>query len=142
MSSFCYDHLCRRSLGEVARPHQPPPEKGLWQDKQGFMVPAKRDRKALVCWPQPETRGLRLRFQPVGLTGRRVEPTARKERRPYPRSRLGVIQEICGLAFQAVGLTGRRAEPTPRREYAEQDKKGPFWMETSYMLDKHHCLMQ
>ena len=105
MSSFCYDHLCRRSLGEVARPHQPPPEKGLWQDKQGFTVPAKRDRKALVCWPQPETCGLRLRFQPVGLTG-------------------------------------RRAEPTPRREYAEQDKKGPFWMETSYMLDKHHCLMQ
>ena len=58
-----------------------------------------------VCTPQPGTRGLRLRFQPVGLTGRRVGPT-------------------------------------PRRENAEQVKKGHFSMETSYMLDKHHCLMQ
>ncbi|MGB7063515.1 MAG: hypothetical protein WBF55_00065, partial [Syntrophobacteria bacterium] len=44
----------------------------------------------------PRTRGFRLRFQPVGLTGRRVELTARREGRSYPRSEQP-IHELSGL---------------------------------------------
>ncbi len=33
--------------------------------------------------------GFRLRFQPVGLPGRRVEPTSGREGLSYPRSALG-----------------------------------------------------
>ncbi|MBW2579824.1 MAG: 30S ribosomal protein S9 [Deltaproteobacteria bacterium] len=58
--------------------------------KSGFLTRDSRVKERKK-YGQPGARksGFRLRFQPVGLTGRRVEPTARREGRSYPRSALG-----------------------------------------------------
>jgi len=61
----------------------------------------------LFCPEKPGPLGLRLRFQPVGLTGRRVEPTPRRAR-----------SEIDGSAL----LPARRAYRPEGRAYASESQ--------------------